>query len=291
MALSGTHRTLAALIDDASGLLKDNVAGDISAQDLRDAVRTSFGAHYLAVTPETGNFTAVPGSHHLCDVATTGSIVVSAPGTPVAGDRFRVTMYSDSLAADRSVSFNSVTIRGASSSGADKWSLWIEGESLELQYIDGTYGWEIVYDGRIPHCGQMYLSTTTAETPDYLVANVFKIVPYDTEVVDNADIVDIADKRFELKRVSTYLSEAAAAAGTNDGNLLTIKITDGTDSFAWTYMQAAVNAQNQASAGATLFNVNSARLNIWAELRCSAAAEIVGSSVWATHMSIKEVLR
>uniref|UniRef100_A0A6M3IDZ9 Uncharacterized protein n=1 Tax=viral metagenome TaxID=1070528 RepID=A0A6M3IDZ9_9ZZZZ len=289
MALSGTHRTLAALIDDASGLLKDNVAGDISAQDLRDAVRTSFGAHYLAVTPETGNFTAVPGSHHLCDVATTGSIVVSAPGTPVAGDRFRVTMYSDSLAADRSVSFNSVTIRGASSSGADKWSLWIEGESLELQYIDGTYGWEIVYDGRIPHCGQMYLSTTTTGT--YLTANVFKIIPYDTEAVDNADIVDVTDKRFELKRVSTYLGEAAAAAGVSDQQQLTIKITDGTDSFAWTYMQSAMNSQNQASAGASLFNVNAARLNIEAYLRVSENCEIVGSAVWATHFSMTEVLR
>ena len=143
-----TIRTVAGFNDPTTGVLKDNVAGEIGESDVRDIVESTM-LEQSSQAPTASNITGAAGKHYLIDQATNQSanIDLTLPNGAAAGSKIRVTI----TAGDDTYA---VIIKGAASTaingGTDntEWSrLFITGESVLFE-SDGT-DWWVVQDGRI----------------------------------------------------------------------------------------------------------------------------------------------
>ena len=143
--MAGTVRTLSAL----DALLADNVAGDISAQDVRDLL-WSVLLETTTSTVTTANVSAAAGKHYELTVSgLTANRNFVLPGSAVVGSIISVKLVTDApddytliLIGDTGVTINGGT-------AATEWSrLFIDNECVTFR-ATSTTNWDVVYDGRI----------------------------------------------------------------------------------------------------------------------------------------------
>ena len=93
-------------------------------------------------TAKTASFTAVSGNGYFVNT-TSGSITVTLPATPSAGDIVSIADYTNTFQTNAvTVERNGSPIGGISSNAI----LSTEGQSVTFIYVDGTEGWKNVQD-------------------------------------------------------------------------------------------------------------------------------------------------
>ena len=106
------------------------------------AAAASGGGITWSTTVQTTGFTAVASNAYFCNT-TSGAFTVTLPASPAAGDQVAIKDYAGTFdTAPLTIGRNSEPINGAASDAV----LTTQGESVTLLYIDGTRGWEDIYD-------------------------------------------------------------------------------------------------------------------------------------------------
>ena len=109
------------------------------------ATQTGFGSTGTVdwcTTAKTAPFTGVSGNGYFVNT-TCGAVTVTLPATPTAGDIISIADYASTW------STNAVTLcRNGSliNAGSVNPSLYTEGQSITLVYVDGTRGWKNTMD-------------------------------------------------------------------------------------------------------------------------------------------------
>lgn len=117
--MAETVRTIDDFVNASTGLFKDNTAGDISAQDLRDFVWSSQGRNLDDAGTKTASYTATVGAHARVDMNGAGAdFVVTFPGSPVVGDRFAYTLARAHATYNLTVARNGSTLYGSTANEA-----------------------------------------------------------------------------------------------------------------------------------------------------------------------------
>jgi hypothetical protein len=201
--MADTRQTRDAFLNSSTGLFKDNTAGDISPQDLRDFVLSCWGTDYLD-SAETGDFTGVVGYLHPVDLSGASSdFEVTFPGSPVAGDVFGFFISVPHAANTYCVQpqYSAATkVNGVDYSATKgKWSLWQRGEYLSFKYVDSTVGWQVINDGRIPFACRVHVGSDVGSGTGWtqLVLN--------TEDSDVGSFFDTSAYTCTIKRAGQYL--------------------------------------------------------------------------------------
>jgi hypothetical protein len=97
----------------------------------------NIGAITWDTTAKTGNFTAVSGNGYFVNT-TSGSITVTLPSSPSAGDVVGIADYANTADTNKIIiARNGSNIQGV----ADDFDIVKEGGSIVLVYVDGTQGW------------------------------------------------------------------------------------------------------------------------------------------------------
>ena len=120
-------------------------------------------------TAKTGNFTGVAGNGYFVNT-TSGSITVTLPASPSAGDQVGIKDYAntaDTNAID--IARNGSNIQGS----ATDYQITAEGGGATLIYVDATQGWKVISDSQASAIGNFVTATggTITTTP----CNNFKI--------------------------------------------------------------------------------------------------------------------
>lgn len=223
-----TKRDLDAFTNASTGLFKNNNDGDISAQDLRDFVISTYGNGALySPAAETASFTGVVGELHPVTV-TTAQITVTFPSVGLtAGDTFgyfvetqSTTAGSFALAPGKAIEPANATVINnesytALATGTGKWGLWLNSECLIFRYVDATVGWQVVHDGRLPLTAKV-----DKQASQSLASGTVTAVVLDNVVLDNVNAFNSTNDTLEVKRSNTYSVRGAirsaglTAAGT-----------------------------------------------------------------------------
>jgi hypothetical protein len=106
-------------------------------------------------TAKTANFTGVAGNGYFVNT-TSGSITVTLPASPSAGDQVGIKDYAntaDTNAID--IARNGSNIQG---SAAD-FQITEEGGGATLIYVDATQGWKVISDSQASAIGNFVTAT------------------------------------------------------------------------------------------------------------------------------------
>jgi len=165
----------------------------------------------LPLSNESAGFTAVRNTHHRVTVGTAARTVTMPSAGLLDGDRIRITVASQGTAVGsfaqapgHAVGFaNPTSINGASYTGTTtgKWSLWLTGESLTLEWDATNSTWWVIEDGRIAHrCSAKMSANITTNT-----AATWKDADLDTLIaIDIGNLLDAPNGRFNIKRANDY---------------------------------------------------------------------------------------
>lgn len=213
-----TARSQDSFLNASTGLFKDNVAGDISAQDLRDFTLTAFGASF----PKAVSGTATLEAGDLAIVTSAGSdFTVSLPASPVAGNVCGL-FYKTQTAGDLiTLGRNGKQINGAAS---DLAIFTLPNEFAVVAY-DGTEWW-VVGKRLIPHTCRL---RSTAQQTNFTQATFVQLT-FDTKDWDNAGIGSTANDDITIRRAGRYclgLSYSLANATSGHNYLHEIQINNG----------------------------------------------------------------
>lgn len=150
-----TIRTVDYFNNASTGVLKDNTAGDIGADDVRDVVHSSM-LEVVAQSVTTADITGVAGNHYQCTIAgLTANRNLTLPTASAAGEKVRVSI-TDGDADYELIIKGAATVTINGGSAATEWSrLFIAGESVLFESTSTT-NWNVVSDGRIPCMAVMY---------------------------------------------------------------------------------------------------------------------------------------
>jgi hypothetical protein len=149
------------------------------------ATQTGFGRTGTVdwcTTAKTAPFTGVSGNGYFVNT-TCGAVTVTLPATPSAGDIISIADYASTFQTNNlTICRNSSKINGACFNA----SLFTEGQSITLVYVDGTRGWKNTMDstsditgapnyvvatgGTITCCGDYKIHTFTSDST-FIVSN------------------------------------------------------------------------------------------------------------------------
>ena len=119
-------------------------------------------------TPKTGDFTGVSGVGYFINTAG-GSVTVTLPGSPSAGNVIGVSDYNSTAATNNiTINRNSNKING----GTDNLIVSKSNSAVQLVYIDATTGWQTVFTGNttdIVNTALVASGGTTTECGDFKV--------------------------------------------------------------------------------------------------------------------------
>ena len=111
-------------------------------------------------TAKTANFTAVAGNGYFVNT-TSGSITVTLPSSPSAGDQVAIKDYAATAGTNKIVlARNGSNINGAAADA----DIVTNGESATLLYVDGTQGWSVILDGNKDAAQDQKFVTATGGT-------------------------------------------------------------------------------------------------------------------------------
>jgi hypothetical protein len=111
-------------------------------------------------TAKTANFTAVAGNGYFVNT-TSGSITVTLPSSPSAGDQVAIKDYAATAGTNKIiVGRNGSNINGESADA----DIVRNGESATLLYVDGTQGWSVILDGNKEAAQDQRFVTATGGT-------------------------------------------------------------------------------------------------------------------------------
>jgi hypothetical protein len=120
----------------------------------------NIGAVTWDTTAKTGNFTAVGGNGYFVNT-TSGSITVTLPSSPSAGDVVGIADYANTADTNKiTIARNGSNIQGE----ADNFDIKQEGMSVVLLYVDGTQGWLSVDAGQENDINNKEFITATGGT-------------------------------------------------------------------------------------------------------------------------------
>lgn len=161
----------------------------------------------------SGTFSAVVGNAYFFDISgLPGDVNFTLPSGEV-GDRISVHIttgddtYELIIKGDTGVSING-------GSTATEWSrLFISGESVKL-VLTTTSNWQVEHDGRIPCHGRLELSA--AETTNG--AGTETTPTWDTAAIDDGNICDLTNFRFNIRRAGKYAVSGGARPNSAPGD-------------------------------------------------------------------------
>jgi hypothetical protein len=111
-------------------------------------------------TAKTASFTAVAGNGYFVNT-TSGSITVTLPSSPSAGDQVAIKDYAATAGTNKIVlARNGSNINGAAADA----DIVTNGESATLLYVDGTQGWSVILDGNKDAAQDQKFVTATGGT-------------------------------------------------------------------------------------------------------------------------------
>jgi hypothetical protein len=111
-------------------------------------------------TAKTASFTAVAGNGYFVNT-TSGSITVTLPSSPSAGDQVAIKDYAATAGTNKIiVGRNSSNINGESADA----DIVRSGESATLLYVDATQGWSVILDGNKEAAQDQRFVTATGGT-------------------------------------------------------------------------------------------------------------------------------
>lgn len=153
----------------------------------------------------SGTYSAVPNTRYIFDISgLSGNKNFTLPSGTV-GDEVEVNLsvgddtYGLILVGAAGVKINNGSL-------ATEWSrLFITGESVKMVLTTGG-NWQVVYDGRISCEGKMTLSA--ADTTN--TAGTETLPTWDNAVINQGDICDLVNKRFNIRRAGNYLVGGSA---------------------------------------------------------------------------------
>ena len=159
--------------------------------------------------------TAVRNTHHRITV-TTSAVTVTMPSSGLLdGDRVRITNAVQSTTAGSfttapgyAVGFaNPTSINGAAytATTTGKWSLWLKGESLLLEWDSSRSTWWVVVDGRLAMSARIRRNSNQTG----IVSGASTQVQLDTSVFDTGGLVDTSNNRLQIKRTAIVTLAAA----------------------------------------------------------------------------------
>jgi hypothetical protein len=189
--MADTIRTLSAL----QSLLADNTAGDISPQDVRDMLVSTYLLDYSADVSITGAATATIGKWHVC-TGTSADYTVTLPAA--SGNAGKIIGLRMSSALTKLV-----TIEGNSSElidGATTRVMWAN--EVAILFCDGT-GWTKIGGKSIP------MQCTMSRAASQNVGNSsYSKVTLTTTNIDNTGLLadPTTNNRINIKRTSSYFA-------------------------------------------------------------------------------------
>lgn len=181
------------------------------------------------ISPTTTNVSAAVNTRYFANVSglTANRNFVVPAGT--VGDIIELNIKTgDDTYALIIIGDTGITINGGSA--ATEWSrLFITGESIHL-VADTTSNWQVVYDGRIPCEGKMLLSA--ADTTN--TGGAETLPTWDTKAIDQGNIGDTTNFRFNLRRAGNYQVGGTALpnGSMTDGQYYLITIKQNTTNIA-----------------------------------------------------------
>jgi hypothetical protein len=106
-------------------------------------------------TDKTANFTAVAGNGYFVNT-TSGSITVTLPASPSAGDQVAIKDYANTAYTNAiDIARNGSNIQGS----AKDFQITTEGGGATLIYVDGTQGWKVISDSQASAIGSFITAT------------------------------------------------------------------------------------------------------------------------------------
>jgi hypothetical protein len=190
----------------------DTAAGTTKRILMRNTGFLAFGSQ------QTTDFTASSGLMYPVSVGSaTENINVTFPSSPTQGDCFgyfvevqSTTTGSFGTAPGRCVDpatstvINNESYTTTTDGGSNRWGLWINSEQLIFRYYDATVGWQVIRDGRIPHCA--HVDETGGWTHNSSGSWLNPGSAYDVTAFDNAGMYRSSSGDFQVKREgSSYL--------------------------------------------------------------------------------------
>lgn len=179
----------------------------------------------LPVSDETSSFTATRNTHHRVTVGTAARTVTMPSSGLLDGDRVRITVAAQGTATGsfaqapgHAVGFsNPTSINGASYTGATtgKWSLWITGETLLLEYDATNTTWWVVEDRRAVHLCKAWRNAAQTTVSGSFVEDQIEL---DAVTDDVGKLFSSSNHRIQIKRAGQYaISIGGAIPQQGDG--------------------------------------------------------------------------
>lgn len=218
--MADTKRNLDEFLSASTGLFKDNTAQDISAQDLRDFVLSTWVPYIRTIS--NANYSAVDGD--LVVVTSIGSdLTMTLPASPASNARIAINYYSQTAGDKVIIARNGNKIAGV----AADMNLYVADNTLGLhdhvvlQYDLTNTNWVVVEDGRVPHVAAM----SRAAAQSIASVTTTKIL-FDTEIYDVGGIADpTTNNRFNILRAGKYqISAFWMASGIDDAEYAEVEI-------------------------------------------------------------------
>ncbi len=127
---------------------------------LDQGVFQNIGAVTWDTTAKTSNFTGVSGNGYFVNT-TSGSITVTLPSSPSAGNIVGIKDYANTADTNKIViARNGSNIQGV----ADDFDIITEGGSVLLVYVDGTQGWKVTSGSQASDISNKEFITATGGT-------------------------------------------------------------------------------------------------------------------------------
>lgn len=241
-----TIRTLSAL----QTLLADNTAGDISPQDVRDMLVSTYLLDYSADVSVTGATTATVGKWHICS-GTSADYTLTLPAASGNAGQLIGLRMSSALTKLVTIDGNSTELID----GSQTRVMWAN--ETAVLFCDGT-GWTKIAGKSIPMVGK--IQRTTAMSSAIANTTVTKVTLNTAPITGYGVITDTTDNRLTITRPGVYMATGiltydALGAATNaqsrihvNGSSGVIVATTQASSVFW-YPASMAEAVYQASVG------------------------------------------
>lgn len=187
-----TVRTLASL----QTLLADNTSGDISAQDVRDMLVSTYQLDYSADTSITGTATATIGKWHIC-TGTTSDYTVTLPAASGNAGKLIGLRMSSALTKLVTIDGNGAELID----GAATRVMWAN--EIAVLFCDGT-GWTKVGGKSSPMICRMRLNANQSINN----ASLTKLTLNTTDIDNTGSMASTGSNQVTVKRTGKYVCGA-----------------------------------------------------------------------------------
>src|SRR3990172_3140963 len=254
----------------------------------------------LPLSNESAGFTAVRNTHHRVTVGTAARTVTMPSAGLLDGDRVRITVAAQGTAVGsfaqapgHAVGFaNPTSINNVSytETTTGKWSLWLTGEMLLLEWDATLSTWWIVQDDRTPQDVSYYL------TSDFTMAaaSTWDQVEGWTKLTDLANVYDSANFGWQIKRRTDrlYIMKIRWLPTTNARYINAISESKTAESSGLRSLDLQLSFTGDVVLGSTgILTTNGIKYVLGYSSASSSANRImIGASTVGTVLTIKETL-